>query len=75
MEFQVLTVVSMKITVFWDVAPCSLVEVYRYFRGACCLHHQGALIMEAAIKSEKSVNFYQTAWRNIPEDSHLHDLT
>jgi hypothetical protein len=27
--------------VFWVVAPCSLVEVYRHFRGACCLHHQG----------------------------------
>jgi hypothetical protein len=26
---------------FWDVAPCSLVEVYRRFRGACCLHYQG----------------------------------
>jgi hypothetical protein len=26
--------------VFWDVAPCSLVEVYRSFRGACCFHHQ-----------------------------------
>jgi hypothetical protein len=25
-------------TVFWDVAPCSLAEVYRRFRGACCLH-------------------------------------
>jgi hypothetical protein len=23
------------------VAPCSLVEVYRRFRGAYCLHHQG----------------------------------
>jgi hypothetical protein len=23
------------------VAPCSLVEVYRRFRGACCLCHQG----------------------------------
>jgi hypothetical protein len=23
------------------LAPCSLVEVYRRFRGACCLHHQG----------------------------------
>jgi hypothetical protein len=27
-RFQVLMVVSMKITVFWDVAPYSLVKVY-----------------------------------------------
>jgi hypothetical protein len=39
-RFQVLTVASMKMTVFWNVALCSLVEVYRCFRGACCLHHQ-----------------------------------
>jgi hypothetical protein len=26
---------------FWDVAPCSLVEVDRRFKGAHCLHHQG----------------------------------
>jgi hypothetical protein len=26
--------------VFWVFAPCSLVEVYRRFRGAFCLHHQ-----------------------------------
>jgi hypothetical protein len=39
----------MKLTVFRDVAPCSLVEVYRRFRGAYCLHHQSliALMMEA----------------------------
>jgi hypothetical protein len=28
-------------TVYWDAAPCSLVEVYRRFRGTFCLHHQG----------------------------------
>jgi hypothetical protein len=37
--------------VFWVVAPCSPVEVYRRFRGPCCFHHQGdeliALMMEA----------------------------
>jgi hypothetical protein len=49
--------------VFWVVAPCSLGEVYRRFRGACCLHHQG---------DEASVNLHQTTWRNNPEDSHLH---
>jgi hypothetical protein len=31
----------MKMAVFSVVAPCSLVEVYRSLRGACCLHHQG----------------------------------
>jgi hypothetical protein len=30
----------MRMTVMWDVAPCSLVEVYRRFGGACCRHHQ-----------------------------------
>jgi hypothetical protein len=33
--------VFLKMAVFWVLAPCSLVEVYRRFRGACCLHHQG----------------------------------
>jgi hypothetical protein len=36
--FEVLTAVSMKMAVFWVVAPCSLVEVYQRFRGPCCLH-------------------------------------
>jgi hypothetical protein len=31
----------MKMAVFWVVAPCDLVEVYRRFRGASCLHYQG----------------------------------
>jgi hypothetical protein len=30
------------------------------------------LMMEAVSTSETSVNFYQTTWRNIPEDSHLY---
>jgi hypothetical protein len=40
-HLQVLTAASMKFRVFWDVAPCSHVEVDRRFRGAYCLHHQG----------------------------------
>jgi hypothetical protein len=28
-----------KMAVFWVVALCSLVEVYRRFRGICCLHY------------------------------------
>jgi hypothetical protein len=57
-RLQILTAVSMKFTVFWDVAPCSHVEVDR-FRGAYCLHHQGP---------ETSVNFNITTQRYIPED-------
>jgi hypothetical protein len=37
-RFQVLTEASMKMNVFWDVGPYSLVEVDRRFRGACCLY-------------------------------------
>jgi hypothetical protein len=32
--------VYLKIRDFWDVAPFSLVGVYRRFRGVYCLHHQ-----------------------------------
>jgi hypothetical protein len=27
--------------VFWDVAPCGLLQTDRRFRGAYCLHHRG----------------------------------
>jgi hypothetical protein len=58
LRFQVLTAASMKMTVFWDVAPCSLVEISGPDDGA-------------ASTSKTSVNFYQTTQRNNPEDSHL----
>jgi hypothetical protein len=67
----------MKMTVFRVLAPCSLVDVCRRFRGSYCLHRLNdwtliALMMEAVSTSETSINFYQTTIRNIPEDSHLH---
>jgi hypothetical protein len=34
------TIIHLKITVFWDVAPCSSVESAQSFRHAYCLHHQ-----------------------------------
>jgi hypothetical protein len=30
----------MKITVFWDVKPCSLADISQLFRGTYCLHLQ-----------------------------------
>jgi hypothetical protein len=31
---------ELKMAVFWNVVPCSLVEIYRRFGGAYCRHHQ-----------------------------------
>jgi hypothetical protein len=53
----------MKFRVFWDVLPCSQVDVDGRFRGAYCLHHQG---------SETSDNIYLTTRKYISEDSKLH---
>jgi hypothetical protein len=48
---------KMKMTVFWDVAPCTLVVTD---------------VLEVRAASIIRVNFYHTTRRNIPEDSHLH---
>jgi hypothetical protein len=65
-----LTGSNMKMAVFWDIAPCSLVEVDRRFKGRYCLHQQGdesfiALMMETVRTSETSVYFNETARRYI----------
>jgi hypothetical protein len=48
--FEVLTAVSMKMAVFWVVAPCSLVEVYQRSEvlAAPIIRAMIALMMEAA---------------------------
>jgi hypothetical protein len=40
----------LKMAVFLVVAPCSLVDVYRRFRDAYCLHHQGDGRQQASLK-------------------------
>jgi hypothetical protein len=50
----------MKTTAFWDVAPCSLVEVDRRF-GAI------TLMMDVAGTSETSVYFNETTRSYIPD--------
>jgi hypothetical protein len=54
--------------VFWDAAPCGLVDIDRCFRESASII---VLMMEVSNSSETSVHFYQTTWCNIPEDSHL----
>jgi hypothetical protein len=65
MRFQVLTAAYMKFRLFWDVAPCSLVEVDRCFL---------ALLMDAVRASETSMRFNVTTRRYIPQDSKLKNL-
>jgi hypothetical protein len=50
----------MKVTAFWVMVPCSLVEVDWCFRGVYCLHHQDD-------KSELSDYFNETTWHHIPK--------
>jgi hypothetical protein len=63
------------IFVFCDVLPCKII-VDRRFRGTCCLHHRGdvmiALMMEAARTSETSVDNYFTRQYISEDKSELH---
>jgi hypothetical protein len=49
------TMLIMKVTVFRDDAPCSLVEVYRSFRGVYCLHHQGDVKLIANVTYDQMI--------------------
>jgi hypothetical protein len=56
-------------TAFWDVSPCSLIEIFRRFIGVYWLHRQSddrliAMITKAVITSETSD---ETTRRNIQE--------
>jgi hypothetical protein len=69
MRFQVLTVMSMKIRAFWDIALFSFIVVDQHFRGGRCL-----LMMEAVRISKTLVYYYETTRCNIPEYSNLESL-
>jgi hypothetical protein len=60
----------MKMTVFWDVAPCSLVKVYRRFRGVCCLHHRHSR-RQSSSKFTNVSEVLAASIIAILEDSHL----
>jgi hypothetical protein len=64
---------AMKMTVFWDMAPWSLVQVDWRFRDAYYLHHHGdEMIIVAARVSQNSVHICRSTQRYIPESCHLH---
>jgi hypothetical protein len=43
-------------TVFWDVAPCSLVEVLRRFGGAYRFRHQGDEVRLGSVNTRRCEN-------------------
>jgi hypothetical protein len=62
----------MKMAVFWDTAPCSLVEVDRRSRNAYCLHHKGdeGLIMETVFLKLKLLRDYTAQYpRKLPSSA------
>jgi hypothetical protein len=90
LDFEVLEVVTMKSTIFWDVTACSLVEVCKRFRGKYCVHrvsqasnkHTEPLILCLLFNPEdgrstflRNASVYQTIQRHIPQDSTLHVFT
>jgi hypothetical protein len=51
-EFEVLTAVVMKSSIFWDTTPCSPLKVNRHFGGIVRLHLQGRRVSEARNQRE-----------------------
>jgi hypothetical protein len=43
-RFEILMALTIMITIFWDVMPCSLVEVYTHSWGTCCPPIQGRTV-------------------------------
>jgi hypothetical protein len=70
-KFQAVMTVGIKMTVFWDVALCVLVEVdISEVLTAFII----GLMLEAASTFEMSVTFFQNSQCSIPEDSYVDPL-
>jgi hypothetical protein len=56
LNFQIPMALTMMITVFWVVMPCSLVERNQWLGGTCCLHLAG---QETAIFNKANNGYYE----------------
>jgi cyclopropane fatty-acyl-phospholipid synthase-like methyltransferase len=54
---------SMNVTAFWNISPCSFVEVDKRFRGA-------ALMMMDAVQTSKTWVYFETTRCYMPEGGH-----
>jgi hypothetical protein len=60
----------MKMAVIWDVALCSLIDIYRRSQ-VLTAPIFGVMMMEVLSTAETPVSFCHTARHDIPDDSHL----
>jgi hypothetical protein len=77
-KFHTIRQMWIKIKLFWNITTCRLLNVYKRFRGVCCLYLQGwsnrklrttwTLKMEARSPSKVSAIIRCTTPRLIPED-------
>jgi hypothetical protein len=73
-QLQVLTTITMKSTIFWDVMPYNSVDVHRRFGGTYCFHLHCRSLLDVcflcstvnihAVRSSETVN-YETTRRHI----------
>jgi hypothetical protein len=54
----------MKMTVFWNVALCSLVEVYRRFRGAVSIIKTSPCIYWLSLNEERKTVIHKTRFHS-----------
>jgi hypothetical protein len=47
-------------TAFWDIAPCSLVEVDRRFTGTYCLHHHALMMIIEDVRERGPEQTFET---------------
>jgi hypothetical protein len=82
--FEVLTVVVINSSIFWDITPCSLLKFSQCFLGICRLHLQGRISrarnqhkskMEVTCSTETSVDLQRTTRCYIQEARTLHIIS
>jgi hypothetical protein len=71
LRYKVLTAVTTKITIFWNVTTCNLTEVHHHFRGMYCLHHQDKRESQSSKQSEPCIEEtgMDTGWDKRPEQT------
>jgi hypothetical protein len=71
MRYVILSALTITITIFWDMTPCSLVGRYYCFGRTCCLYLQDNLKVEAKVSSEMLVPVCQITMCHILKHCNL----